>query len=236
MALGDSYSSGTGAGEYDRAAGRCKRSAKAYPRLWATARRVDSFQFVACSGARTTDVINRQLSALNARTTLVTVTAGGNDARFGRTMETCVLRSAAECGKAVGAAERYVATVLPGRLAALYAAIRKKAPRARVVVLGYPRLYTGAARCSALARTRRVALNRAADALTAGVGRAAANAGFDFADVRDEFAGHELCSGDGWLRAVSYPVGDSFHPTSLGQRRGYLVALRTVGRGLPDLR
>lgn len=37
VALGDSYSSGVGAGSYDSASGSCKRSAKSYPALWAAA-------------------------------------------------------------------------------------------------------------------------------------------------------------------------------------------------------
>ncbi|CAM5739447.1 hypothetical protein SMICM304S_00663 [Streptomyces microflavus] len=37
VALGDSYSSGVGAGSYDSASGDCKRSTRAFPRLWANA-------------------------------------------------------------------------------------------------------------------------------------------------------------------------------------------------------
>ena len=35
VALGDSYSSGVGAGSYISSSGDCKRSTKAYPQLWA---------------------------------------------------------------------------------------------------------------------------------------------------------------------------------------------------------
>ncbi|CAM5659333.1 lipase 1 [Streptomyces narbonensis] len=37
VALGDSYSSGVGAGSYDSASGDCKRSTKAFPVLWKNA-------------------------------------------------------------------------------------------------------------------------------------------------------------------------------------------------------
>ena len=37
VALGDSYSSGVGAGSYDDASGDCRRSNVAYPVLWANA-------------------------------------------------------------------------------------------------------------------------------------------------------------------------------------------------------
>ena len=59
VALGDSYSSGVGAGSYDSSSGDCKRSTKAYPYLWAAAHAPSSFAFTACSGARTGDVLGR---------------------------------------------------------------------------------------------------------------------------------------------------------------------------------
>src|ERR1700754_1011327 len=82
VALGDSYSSGNGAGNYISSSGDCHRSNSAYPALWASANSPSSFTFAACSGAVTTDVINSQLGSLNASTGLVTLTIGGNDAGF----------------------------------------------------------------------------------------------------------------------------------------------------------
>ena len=55
VALGDSYSSGVGAGSVS---GSCGQSPNAYPALWATASSPASFKFAACSGARTSDVIS----------------------------------------------------------------------------------------------------------------------------------------------------------------------------------
>ncbi|MFI0445897.1 SGNH/GDSL hydrolase family protein [Actinomadura sp. 6N118] len=223
VALGDSYASGTGAGAYE--AGACKRSANAYPQLWTARQTVASFKFMACSGARTTGVLANQLGALSAATTLVTVTAGGNDAGFGRVMEACVLRSESDCAKAVSAAEEYMETTLPDRLDTLYRAIRGKAPKARVVVLGYPRLYKIVDNCAGMSRSKRTALNRGADSLVTTVAAAASRARFVFSDVRDEFAGHELCSGHRWLQAVTIPLADSYHPTARGHLLGYLPAL-----------
>jgi lysophospholipase L1-like esterase len=79
VALGDSYSSGVGAGS---TSGSCVQSPNAYGPLWAKANSAASFTFAACSGARTSDVINSQLSSLSASTTLVSITIGGNDANF----------------------------------------------------------------------------------------------------------------------------------------------------------
>jgi hypothetical protein len=63
VALGDSYSSGVGAGSYISSSGSCDRSTKAYSQLWANANDPASYVSVACSGATTSTVISGQLSA-----------------------------------------------------------------------------------------------------------------------------------------------------------------------------
>src|ERR1700759_2264035 len=112
-ALGDSYSSGVGAGSES---GSCSQSPNAYPALWAKANSPASFTFAACSGARTSDVISKQLSALSPATTLVSIAIGGNDVGFSSIMETCVLNSTSDCQAAVAAGEKYVDNTLPGVL------------------------------------------------------------------------------------------------------------------------
>jgi lysophospholipase L1-like esterase len=236
VALGDSYTSGVGTGNYDPASGSCKRSPNAYPPRWASSHSPESFAFVACSGATTTDVLNGQLGALSSSTTLVSITVGGNDAGFSSVMETCVLQSDSACLAAVAQAEDFAVNQLPGRLSTLFSAIDSRAPSAQVVVLDYPHLYKIVNLCAGLSNTKRTALNDAADALDTTISKATANAGFDFADVRDRFAGHELCSGDDWLHAVTIPIGESYHPTSLGHSQGYLPVLTAaVSGGIADL-
>jgi lysophospholipase L1-like esterase len=220
VALGDSYSSGVGAGSYDGSS--CERSSNAYPSKWAAAHSPASFTFAACSGATTADVRNNQLSALNSSTTLASITIGGNDAGFSSVMQTCVLQSDSACTTAVNNAENYMRTTLPGNLSSLYSAMKAKSPSARFVVLDYPHLYIITSFCVGLSNTKRTALNAAADLLDSTISTAASNAGFTFAEVRNQFKGHELCSGDGWLNSVTWPIGDSYHPTALGQSSGYL--------------
>lgn len=141
VALGDSYSSGVGAGSYDSGSGDCRRTPKAYPALWAAANSPASFDFVACSGAVTSDVLNKQMGPLNSSTSLVSLTIGGNDAGFADVMTTCVLQSEANCIARVNTAKAFVESTLPGRLDSVYSQVRAKAPSANVVVLGYPRFY-----------------------------------------------------------------------------------------------
>ncbi len=56
VALGDSYSSGVGAGDYTSESGGCDRSPNAYSALWAASNAPASYVSVACSGATTADV------------------------------------------------------------------------------------------------------------------------------------------------------------------------------------
>lgn len=222
-ALGDSYSSGLGAGAYDGASGDCRRSANAYPALWAAAHHAASFAFVACAGSSTTDVVNKQLSHVGSATSLVSVSVGGNDAGFADVLSTCVLHSQATCLNRVTQARGYVDKTLPGRLDAAYAAIRAKAPHARVVVVGYPRFYKVPGDCLlGLGDASRSAIDAAADDLDGVIAKRAADHGFAFADVRHGFTGHELCSGSPWLHSVTLPLEESYHPTAMGQRDGYL--------------
>lgn len=229
VALGDSYSSGVGAGSYLSDSGDCRRSTKSYPYLWAAANSPSSFAFVACSGATTSSVASSQLGSLSSSTTLVSVTAGGNDVGFADVMQDCVLSGEAACLAAVSTAVGQMNNTLPSRLGSLYTSIHSKAPQAHVVVLGYPRFYKIGGNCIAgLTEKERTAINNASDVLNGVIAKQAANAGFTFSSVVDEFTGHELCSGSPWLHSVTIPVYNSYHPRESGQLGGYLPAFRSV--------
>jgi hypothetical protein len=226
VALGDSYSSGVGAGSYISSSGDCDRSTKAYPYLWNAAHSPSSFAFTACSGARTDDVLANQLGPLNSATSLVSITIGGNDAGFADVMTTCVLNSDSTCLSRIDTAMAYVDSTLPGKLDNLYSVISSKAPYAHVVVIGYPRFYVLGQFCIGLSDTKRAAIDNAADHLDATIAKVAADHGFTFGDVRTTFAGHEICSGSSWLHSVNWlNIGESYHPTADGHSGGYLPVL-----------
>ncbi|MFF8595469.1 SGNH/GDSL hydrolase family protein [Streptomyces sp. NPDC015220] len=225
VALGDSYSSGVGAGSYDSSSGSCDRSTKSYPYLWNAAHSPSSFAFTACSGAKTDDVLANQLSPLNSATSLVSITIGGNDAGFADVMTTCVTQTDSGCLSRINTARAYVGSTLPGKLDNLYSVIRGKAPNAHVVVLGYPRFYKLGQTCLGLSETKRSAINDASDYMNTTIAKVAANHGFTFGDVRTTFSGHEICSGSSWLHSVNWlDIGESYHPTAAGQSGGYLPA------------
>jgi len=226
VALGDSYSSGVGAGS---TSGSCGQSPNAYPKLWAVANSVASFTFAACSGARTSDVIASQLSSLSAATTLVSITIGGNDVGFSSIMETCVLKSTSSCESAVAAGEKYATGTLPGLLDTTLADIRADAPNARIVVLDYPDFYDlSAGLCIGLSGADHQALDTGINELDGVIAAAAATEGDTFADVRAQFSGHELCDSADWLNSITLPIGNSYHPTAAGQKDGYLPVFGTA--------
>ena len=230
VALGDSYSSGLGAGSYDSSSGSCDRSANAYPQQWANANAPASFTFAACAGATTSDVLSSQVSSVSSSTTLVSITIGGNDAGFSSVMETCVLEPDSSCISAISSAESFVNNQLPARLDATLRAIRSHAPSARIVVLDYPDFYdlSQSSGCIGLSTAKRTAIDQGADDLDGVISAAAARNGDTFSDVRSHFSGHEICDSGSWLHSVTIPINESYHPTANGQELGYLPAFSAV--------
>jgi lysophospholipase L1-like esterase len=231
VALGDSYSSGVGSGSYISSSGDCLRSTLAYSQLWANAHAPTSYSSVACSGAKTTDVINNQASALSSSTTLVSISIGGNDLNFAGVMEDCVLYSTDTCVSELNAAEATARASLPGWLDTVYNSIRSHAPSAKVVVMDYPRFYHDLWYCVGLSSTDRNKINEAADVLDGVIQSAASRHGFAFGDVRSAFAGgHEICDGSSsWLHSVNISdITESYHPTASGQSGGYLPAFTSA--------
>jgi hypothetical protein len=127
----------------------------------------------------------------------------------------------------VDGAKWYATNVLPGKLDSTYAAIRGRAPNARVIVLGYPRLFELTQTCNVfgLDLAKRTMLNNAADTLAGVIAGRAAAAGDTFVDVRGIFAGHGICGASQWINPTTWPITDSYHPTASGYRYGYLPAL-----------
>ena len=226
VALGDSYSAGVGAAG---STGLCLRSPNGYPQLWDRRNDPASFRSVACAGAETDDVLLWQVPFLRSGTDLVSITIGGNDAGFASAVISCTLGSDSACAQRVATARGYIAATLPGRLDETYRAIRRRAPTAQVVVLSYPRLFdVTAANCGAggMSLAKRRVLNAGADDLDEVIRARSAAAGFTFADVRDEFDGHGICSAAPWLNGLTViPPTYSWHPNATGYARGYLPAL-----------
>jgi lysophospholipase L1-like esterase len=224
VALGDSYSSGTGAGDYFDT--ECLLSNRAYPRLLAQALSAE-LEFAACSGATTADLLARQLGSLDAETDLITVTVGGNDIGWAKAVKACVT-PLSDCTDDIEQAEARIRDELPGLLDGAYGAIAGRAPNAKVYVLGYPRLFNERDQCDALgqnsiAEQRR--MNQGADRLAEAIGNSAEKHGFTYVDVREAFKGHAICDDVEYLHGLRRPLAESYHPNELGHLNGYLPAI-----------
>jgi lysophospholipase L1-like esterase len=230
VALGDSFSSGNGTFFPDRSLS-CYRSSLAYPALVDQQRPNTDLVFRACSGATTSDVINGQVSALGAGTDLVTLTIGGNDVGFSDLILACTGSFSPTCSSTVRSAKERIATQLPARLDAVYAAIAQRAPGARVAVLGYGRFFGPNLSCSAargVTTAEAGLLNGVADDLDAVIGARVAAAGFTYVSAIGPFTGHDVCAADPWLNGRNYSLPDIFHPTRSGHRNGYVAMVRSV--------
>jgi lysophospholipase L1-like esterase len=223
VALGDSYSSGVGA---PGQTGLCLRSPYGYPGQWASRNAPRSFTDLSCIGAVTGDVLSTQVPALSNGADLISITIGGNDAGFAPTVLSCTISSDADCTAKVRAAESDIRTTLGAKLDATYAAIKNKAPGAKVVVLGYPVLFDTSSIWCTMSLTKRRVLNEGAQVLDDLIRARSEAAGLTWSDVRDEFAGHGICASSPYLNNVTVlPPQNSFHPTRTGYTYGYLPAL-----------
>ncbi len=237
VALGDSYTAAPFVPVSDFS-GSCLRSSGSYPQLVATAldARVTD---VSCSAATTEDLtapqvlgrgrgtVPAQLQAVRPGTDLVTLGVGGNDGGlFQRLAAACIGRDGqplARCdhlGGALGDAGRVIAET-GRRVADALRAVVAEAPRADVVLVGYPRLVDPARSCAALplpALDRR-AVARLEQRLDRALRGAARAAGTRFLDVRALSRGHEVCSAEPWVNGGrTDPLQAlAFHPFAVEQ-------------------
>ncbi|WP_128379741.1 SGNH/GDSL hydrolase family protein [Streptomyces cavernae] len=231
VALGDSYASGVGSAPYDPSSGACLRSPNSYPRQYAATHPTYTLKDVTCSGATIADVRNNQLSALSEKTSLVTLTVGGNDAQFAPVVELCLTKNDSACASATAYMSDYAKNRLMTQLTELYKDIKARAPRALVLVLGYPRTLSSTGSCGAidLSAAKRTAMNGMADALAEGARAASVAASVYFIDMRQQFSGHEACGSDPWINGVNLADPTSiFHPNTAGHTKGYAAKLSSV--------
>lgn len=174
VAMGDSYSAGVGLGSVPAG---CDQDEFAYaPRarrdILSSSYTIDSFNFVACSGAVTQDVRSPsndiwedQLGAISASTNVVSLTVGGNDIGFADKLAGCAI---GECGPDLYGLEAHVEggsqtwdDVFDRLVTTYIAARRRMSPSGHVYVLSYPIPFarTSPAGCAGLTSTEQNAAN-----------------------------------------------------------------------------
>lgn len=227
-ALGDSYSSGVGTGSYTLDSA-CKRSVYAYPYLWAQRHAGTTLSFVACSGAKTSDLLANQIQAVTTATDLVTMTIGGNDIGFANLIYQCTL---SDCSSALDSTRTSLETTLGSKLDAVFTTVKSHAaPGATIVVLGYPRIFSGAGCFSTLgiSSTEETKANQLSDALDTVIAAHAQTDGVTYKSAIAAFTGHAVCSSSPWLNGLNlFNTGESYHPNRSGHSSGSLALLTSV--------
>lgn len=240
VALGDSYSAAPG-NPVTSAAGGCERSDHDYPHLLAQRLGIADLADVTCSGAQTKDFAGRQqpyggsgpvapqLDAVTPSTDLVTVSIGGNDLNLIGLLYECGTMAAqgsggqGSSGQGTGSpcADRYSKQVegavpeVQQRVTEAVRAVRRKAPRARVVVVGYPQPFPTSGTCPALplAPGDYAFAATIMDRLNTILSTAAGATGATYVDVSGPSRGHDICSSSPWINGAQ-AAGDAqpIHP------------------------
>ncbi|GGQ70082.1 SGNH/GDSL hydrolase family protein [Streptomyces pilosus] len=253
VALGDSYSAGSGVLPVDPTNLLCLRSTANYPHVIA-ARTGARLKDVTCGAAQTKDFtasqypgVAPQVDALSAETDLVTLTIGGNDnGTFINAITACgtagVLTGGKgnPCEKAYGTSftDQIETNTYPALKNALRA-VRAKAPNARVAVLGYPWITPAAADPSCFVKLPVAAgdvpyLRAIQTHLNAAVERASKETGATYVDFSRVSEGHDACKAAGtrWIEPLLF--GGSLvpvHPNALGERRMAEHTMSVLGLG-----
>jgi len=211
IALGDSYAAGQGGGAYLNA---CNQTAAGYPSLLDAERRIKLLRNLTCAGSETRDVLASQADDLIRGVKLITVTVGGNDLDFAGLGAACVADFTSPTCSAAVAARVDALPELERKLQSTYCAVAARAPRATILVAGYPAMVGFEPILSATTR-----LN---ETIRSAVERVAAK-GVDirYVDVMTPFLGHGLESADPWFVQTGV---DALHPTTAGYR-AYEAAL-----------
>ena len=220
VALGDSYTSAPGVPHITDP--RCYRSTRNYPSL--VADELDlTLTDVSCGGAATTAFIEEQqtpngtvppqFEALTDQTELVTVGIGGNDyGLFGELLAACLglEGDGSPCRDRMneGGSDKVLDTidVIQGRLVDALEGVKKRAPNAEVVLVGYPQLAPERVRCEALPLSPGDYgyFHEVFVALGAATEQAAEDADVRYADVLTASEGHDICAGeDAWINGNS---------------------------------
>lgn len=232
VAIGDSGTSGAGIGPVADAG--CARSKRDYPALLAAELHVPSFADVSCGGASTENLLTRkqtvktgerplQIAAVGSRTRLVTVGIGLND--FG--LSYALLYQCIALGKISDACQKYLDTPATGfapfiaeiskNVQAVVEAVQRRAPKARVVLVDYPRYAPDSGSCADRMPMPAAAVERARTVLaevSAAYRKIAEKTGALFAGMYQASEGHDVCSSHPWVHGFrdGTPNGAALHP------------------------
>jgi lysophospholipase L1-like esterase len=235
VALGSSFAAGIGLG--DRATGSpivCQRSRNGHPQQLARLLQLP-MRDMSCSGATAQHVLGggqaflgAQLDGLAKDTKWVTLTAGGNDVGYvgdlsflaGRKDQTVMGWSMRQFWGGPRAPEQRDFAKLRIVLAATLAEIKRRAPRATIIVVTYPTILPPKGTCAKLGLTEAEAdqMRGVGDSLAALTSAVAQEASAIAVDMHTLGAGHDACSAEPWVNGWHGTSGTAFHPTMAGAK------------------
>ena len=239
VALGDSFSAGAGILPLSPTANpQCSQAAVNYPHLLAQ-RTGRTLTDVTCSGADTTDLFESQhpgvapqLDAVTADARLVTIGIGGNDSSvFTSIIQQCTAAGLRTAGQGSPCKDTYGSSYADTVRTKTYPAVREaiaaakaRAPKARIVVPGYPQILPPTVGCYAtmpIASGDVPYVNGIEQVLNATLEQAAKDNGATFVDMWAPSAGRDACQLP-WVRWVE-PLAASLnyvpvHPNAAGER------------------
>lgn len=221
VAMGSSYAAGPGIAPYqDGAPARCARSTRNYASQLAVKRGLALID-VSCSGAKTSAILQSwgelpaQIDAVTPDTALVTITIGGNDIGLvgGLFGASCRQRAEADCAPQTAPTEADYAA-LRAAMIRMVAAIRERAPKARIVLVDYPTILPARGSCAAtpLGAADADAARAKAARLRAITRDVAAAQGAIVLSASDLSRGHDACAADPWMNGYPAPGAAPYHP------------------------
>ncbi len=247
VALGDSYGSGTGAGDYfPRQADdikECYRSRNSANALYAAARESKmTLDFEACSGNKTAEVIAQQGEPLTPDTDLVALSVGGNNIGCANIILQC--RGIGDCGKANDESRVNIDSALPAAFTATLDFIRTESPAAKVLITGYPVPYDASTECAGgISKAKRTDINHTIVLLNAKLATlvdSRQDGKMHFYDPTSE-PPNRLCGTNG-VGTNGYfifgpfvnPIQGMYHPTPEGHKLAYLPGYDWFGVAADD--
>lgn len=234
VAMGSSYAAGPGVGAPDPSGTSCQRSSNNYAHQVAAKRRLNLVD-VSCSSAVTENILVHgqhglpaQIEAVTSDTQLVSILIGGNDINYVGDLLglSCRDTGGANCHVADPAEVQRKMEALPASLDHVVAEVRRRAPHARIVLVGYlPAVpANGPGICAAVplkpedaARVRGVAVR-----LAQIIGGAAQRDGTGIVRSSMIGSGHDACSADPYVagyhppRNLGWSSPVAYHPTQAG--------------------
>jgi lysophospholipase L1-like esterase len=249
VAMGDSYSAGSGVEPPDPTGVSCTRSLRNYPHDIAAATAV-RLTDVTCGAAQTKDYytsqmpgVAPQLYALGRGTQLVTMTIGGNDSNvFINSIVDCGAAGLSTAGQGSPCKDRYGSSfsdtirrsTYPSLVKALRA-VHTRAPNARVAILSYPWIMPATVGCfdkMTVARGDVPYVRGIQATLNDAVRRAAAATGSIYVDMNVVSNGHDACKPIGvrWIEPVLQGTNPVIvHPNALGEAHMATQTMKVLG-------